>query len=172
MSMSVGTLISVEEYLKTSYSPDREYRDGVVTERNVGDNAHADVQLGLGSYLRVHQKQWKIHAYTELRICVREGWYPIPDVCAYSLPAPKERFPTTLPLLWIEILSEDDRMIDVWRKAKDLIACGVPYVWIIDPITLDSQLMTQAGGPNAVPDQTLLIPDTPIVIPLVDVMAE
>jgi Uma2 family endonuclease len=73
--------------------------------------------------------------------------------------------------LWIEILSEDDRMIDVWRKAKELIACGVPNVWIIDPITLDSQL-TQAGGPNAVPDRTPRIPDTPIVIPLVDVMAE
>jgi Uma2 family endonuclease len=74
--------------------------------------------------------------------------------------------------VWIEILSEHDRMIDVWRKAKELIACGVPNVWIIDPITLDSQLMTQAGGPNAVPDRTLRIPDTPIVIPLVDVMAE
>src|SRR6478736_6274947 len=32
--------------------------------------------------------------------------------------------------------------------------CGAPYVWIMDPNTLDSQLMTQAGGPNAVPDKT------------------
>src|ERR1039458_7347553 len=30
--------ISVEEYLNTSYSPDREYRDGYVLERNLGDN--------------------------------------------------------------------------------------------------------------------------------------
>ncbi len=172
MNMSVGTLISVEEYLKTSYSPDREYRDGVVTERNLGDNAHADLQLALGSYLRRRRKEWQIHAYTELRICAREGWYPIPDVCAYSLPAPKERFPTTMPLLWIEILSENDRMLDVWQKAKDLVECGAPYVWIINPITLDSQLMTPAGGPNAVPDKTLLIPDTSIVIPLIEVMEE
>jgi Uma2 family endonuclease len=172
MNMSVGTLISVEEYLKTSYSPDREYRDGVVTERNVGDNAHADLQLGLGSYLRVRQKQWQIHAYTEFRIHAREGWYPVPDVCAYSLPAPQDRYPTTMPLLWIEILSESDPMIDVWKKAKDLIACGAPYVWAIEPNTLDSLLWTQAGGPNAVPGKTLRIPDTPIVIPLEQVMEE
>jgi hypothetical protein len=35
--MSVAKMISLEEYLHTSYSPDREYRDGVLVERNVGD---------------------------------------------------------------------------------------------------------------------------------------
>ena len=170
--MGVGALIPLEEYLDTSYRPDREYRDGVVTERNVGDNAHADLQLGLGSYLRVRQKQWKIHAYTEFRICAREGWYPVADICACPLPVPKERFPTTMPLLWIEILSQSDLIVDVWRKAKELVACGAPYVWIIEPNSLDSQLMTSAGGPNAVPDKTLRVPDTPIVIPLIDVMNE
>ena len=57
-----------------------------------------------------------------------------------------------MPLLWIEILSEDDRMVEVWQKARDLVACGVPYVWIIGPNTLDSQLMTASGGMNAVPN--------------------
>ena len=33
--MGAGTLISVEEYLRTSYSPDKEYVDGVLVERNV-----------------------------------------------------------------------------------------------------------------------------------------
>jgi Uma2 family endonuclease len=77
-----------------------------------------------------------------------------------------------MPLPWVEILSEDDRMIEVWNKAKELVACGVPYVWIIDPNTLESQLLTPAGGPNAVPAKTLRIPETSIVIPLVDVMDE
>jgi hypothetical protein len=35
--MATTTLLSVEEYLRTSYSPDREYRDGVLIERNADD---------------------------------------------------------------------------------------------------------------------------------------
>src|SRR5207253_7559770 len=100
MGVSAGTLISVEEYLHTSYHPDREYRDGVVTERNVGDNAHSLVQARLAAYLGRRRKQWKIEVYTELRIRAREGWFPIPDVCIYSLPAPPERFPSRMPMLW------------------------------------------------------------------------
>lgn len=172
MDMAVETLIPVEEYLHISYSPDREYRDGVVMERNVGDNAHSLLQIALGSYMRHRRKQWEIDTYTELRIKARDGWFPIPDVCAYQLPAPTERVPTRMPLLWVEILSEDDRMIEVWNKARELVACGVPYFWIIQPLTLDSQLVTALGGPNEVPDKTLRIPDTAIVIPLLDVMEE
>ena len=44
--MSVETLISVEEYLNTSYDPDMEYVDGVLVERNVGDWLHSLVQAG------------------------------------------------------------------------------------------------------------------------------
>src|SRR5437870_9473147 len=105
--MSVQTLIPVEQYLHTSYHPDREYRDGVVTERNVGDNTHALLQGALCAYLRRRRKPWRIEVYTGLRIRAGENWYLIPDVCVYLLPAPRERFPATMPLLWIEILSAD-----------------------------------------------------------------
>jgi Uma2 family endonuclease len=76
---------------------------------------------------------------------MRDAWYPLPNVCIYELPAPEERFPSRPPLLWIEILSEDDRMIEVWEKANDLIALGTPYVWIINPRTLDSELRISSG---------------------------
>ena len=45
MNMGVETLISVEEYLNTSYDPDVEYVDGVLEERNVGDWLHSLVQV-------------------------------------------------------------------------------------------------------------------------------
>ena len=35
--MAVGTLVSVEEYLHTSYQPDCDYVDGEVQERNLGE---------------------------------------------------------------------------------------------------------------------------------------
>jgi Uma2 family endonuclease len=106
-----------------------------------------------------------------LRIKVRDGWYPIPDICIYSQPAPPERYPERPPLLWIEILSEDDRMVDVWSKAAELIKNGVPYVWIIEPNTLKSQLWT-ASGAATVEDKILRLPNTDIVISLLEVMAQ
>jgi Uma2 family endonuclease len=171
MAVEVQALIPVEEYLNTSYSPDREYRDGIVLERNVGDEGHSSLQALLTIYIGVRQKQWNVKVYTEFRIKVREGWYPLPDVCVYMQPAPKERYPDRPPLFWIEILSEDDRTVDVWGKAAELVKNGVSYVWVIDPHTLDSQLWT-ASGSASVPDHTLRLPDTPVVIPLLEVMAQ
>jgi Uma2 family endonuclease len=171
MDMSVGTLLSVEEYLNTSYSPDMEYRDGVLAERSVGDEAHSLWQLALGAYLHQHRKQWNIKSYTGLRIKLGEKWYPIPDLCIYSRPGFTGRYPDFPPLLWIEILSEDDRMTDVWKKVNELIAHGVANVWIIDPVTLNSELRT-ASGVQTVADKTLRLPESPIVIPLLEVMAD
>jgi Uma2 family endonuclease len=85
------------------------------------------------------------------------------------LPYFEERYPTKPPLLWIEILSHDDRMVDVWAKATELVENGVPYVWIIDPNTLASELRTP-DGIESVRENTLRIPGTPIMIPLAEVM--
>jgi len=169
--MATTTLLSVEEYLRTSYSPDREYRDGVLIERSMGDLNHSLVQTKLARYSGNRGKQWKVEVYVELRIRVREDWYPIPDICLYELPAPQEKVPSRMPLLWIEILSDDDRMIDVWDKARQVVECGSPYFWVINPNTLESELRT-ASGMSLVANQTLTIPDSPIVIPLLEVMAE
>ncbi len=46
---SAQTLISVEEYLKTSYSPDCDYVDGVVEERNLGERDHSWIQAQIAS---------------------------------------------------------------------------------------------------------------------------
>ncbi len=169
--MPVETAISVEEYLRTSYSPDKEYRDGVLVERNVGTKSHAWWQTMLGRYAANRRRQWDIEVFTELRIRARQGWYPIPDLCIYQNPVPEEQVPTRMPLLWIEILSPDDTMVRVLDKARQVVECGSPYVWIIDPDTLESYLRT-ATGLDLVPDKTLRLPDSPVVIPLLEVMDE
>ncbi len=50
--MSAATLISVEEYLNTSYDPDMEYVDGVLVETNVGDLLHSVVRRNFDSCIR------------------------------------------------------------------------------------------------------------------------
>lgn len=51
--MSAGTLISVEEYLGTCYRPDREYLEGQVKERNLGEYNHARLESTLSHYFGV-----------------------------------------------------------------------------------------------------------------------
>lgn len=169
MDMGVGTLLSVEEYLNTSYSPDKEFRDGVLVERNAGEKAHARLQALLARYIGNRERQWGVQVYTELRCKVGDRWYSVPDVCVYSQSGFEGRYPAVPPSLWIEILSPDDRMADVWRKAGELIESGVPYIWIIEPHTLESELRT-AQGVQKLADKTLRLSDSPIVIPLADVM--
>jgi len=166
----VGGLVPIEEYLRTSYSPDREYRDGLVLERKVGDREHARFQALLAHYLGRRRKQWGIEVYTGLRIRVEANWCPIPDVCVYTLPGFEESVPTRPPVLWIEILSPDDTATEVLNKTNRLLAGGVPHVWIVDPQTLANEFHS-AGGIQ--PSSGIVaVPGTPITIDLAEAMAE
>jgi Uma2 family endonuclease len=69
------------------------------------------------------------------------------------------------PLIWIEILSPEDRPLRVSRKVKNILEFGAPYVWVIDPETLESELHS-AGGSVPLDDGILRIPGTPIEVPL------
>lgn len=79
--MKAPTLVSVEEYLRTSYRPDCDYVDGEVLERNGGEHDHSDLQTELAYYFRARRKQWKLHAVVEQRVQVKPSRFRIPDVC-------------------------------------------------------------------------------------------
>ena len=82
--MKARTSISVEEYLNTSYDPDVEYVDGVLVERNVGDEQHSNVQSNVVFALRSKYKNIKV--YPELRSRVTKTRYRLPDVCVTLRP--------------------------------------------------------------------------------------
>jgi Uma2 family endonuclease len=75
------------------------------------------------------------------------------------------------PLLWIEILSPEDRPLRVNRKVQAVLEFGVPYVWVIDPETLESDLYT-AGKQTPLEDGVLRIPGTEIVVPLAGIFED
>jgi Uma2 family endonuclease len=126
-----GTLISVEEYLNTSYDPDVEYVDGVLVERNVGDEQHSNVQSNVVFALRSKYKNIKV--YPELRSRVTQTRYRLPDVCVTLRPATGQKALLEAAFVAIEILSEDDRMTRVIEKLKEYAANGTPHIWVIDP---------------------------------------
>jgi Uma2 family endonuclease len=128
--MAVETLLSVEEYLHTSYSPDMEYVDGVLVEINVGDPIHSFVQGRI--VYAFYQKYPKIIVLPEVRSRTSETRFRLPDV-AVALRTPVGRFLKEAPFIAIEILSEEDRMSRVIEKLKEYAAMGVPNIWVFDP---------------------------------------
>ncbi len=90
------TLISLNEYLNTSYSPDCEYVDGRILERNWRERDHDRI---------LHEP----------------------------------------PFLCIEILSQEDRAIDMEEKIDDYRNFGVQHVWIVDPKTRKAYVYTASS---------------------------
>src|SRR5438045_2000399 len=103
--MATGTVLSVEEYLSTSYRPDREYIDGVIEERDFGEDDHSGFQGALSVYLSVRQKQWNIRVRPEQRVQVAKTRFRVPDICVILNPGPREPIITKPPFICIEILS-------------------------------------------------------------------
>ena len=165
MTMSTVVLVPVDEYLSTAYEPDCEYEDGVLIERNVGEQDHSWLQLALGAYFFNRRKLWNIQAYTEQRVRIRKGKYMVPDICVIQGPRPSEKIFTTPPLIWIEILSPEDRPIRVNEKIRQVLEFGVPNVWVIDPETLECEIHTPQGS-RKIDDGVLRVEGTPIEVPL------
>jgi len=163
--MGVATLVSEETYLHTSYEPDCEFDDGVLIERNLGEEPHSWLQTALAAYFFRRRKLWDIEAYTEQRCRIRSGRYMIPDVCVIRSPRPSEQVFIHPPLIWIEILSPEDRPIRVNRKVRELLEFGVPNIWVIDPDTLEAEIHCPTGS-RAVLDGILRVDGTPIEVPL------
>jgi hypothetical protein len=69
--MPVDASISVEEYLRTSYSPDRDYVDGEVQERNLGELDHSSTQREILFYLLTRYPNLRKRLLPEQRVQVR-----------------------------------------------------------------------------------------------------
>jgi Uma2 family endonuclease len=128
--MAVETLISVEEYLSTSYDPDMEYVDGVLEQRNVGDWWHSIVQVNVAHHLR--RKYGDIKVLTELRSSTTPTRFRLPDVTV-TLSSPGTSILWEAASLVIEILSKDDRMTRVMERLEEFSTKGVPHIWLFDP---------------------------------------
>ncbi|MGI8990337.1 MAG: hypothetical protein ACR2I2_12265 [Bryobacteraceae bacterium] len=66
--MSSATLIPVSEYLATSYRPDRDYVDGFVLERNLGEWDHSRLQMAVSGWFFMRRRELGIHVVPEQRV--------------------------------------------------------------------------------------------------------
>ena len=169
--MKHATLISIAEYLRTSYSPDCDFVDGEVLERNWGERSHSGVQGNLVVYLARRAEALGIEVFPELRVQVSPTRIRVPDITVVQAPEPEEEIFTSPPHLCIEILSKHDTMIAMQEKIDDYLNFGVPYVWIVNPKIRKAYVVTRDGmveAKNGVLDSE----DPKIAVPLAALFEE
>jgi len=164
--MSVAELVSLKEYLSTDYSPDCDYVDGVLEDRNVGEKDHSKLQMALAAYFYARRKELGIQVFPEQRIEVTQTRYRVPDICI-TIGEPDEQIFTTAPFLCIEILSPEDRMPKVLVKIADYLQLGVRFVWLIDPRKRKATIYS-ATEIFPVDDGVLRTQDPDLVVSLAD----
>ena len=165
-----SALLPLAQYLKTSYSPDVDFVDGELEERNVGEYEHARLQWLIGAFFAVREREWSIRGVTVQRLQVKPDRVRICDLALLRIDAPKEKITTTPPLVCIEILSLEDRLSRAKLVLADYLAMGVENVWLIDPIYRAAWTYHATGLKEADPTR-LTVPNTPIHLDLTEAFA-
>ncbi|HEV8412731.1 MAG TPA: Uma2 family endonuclease [Bryobacteraceae bacterium] len=168
--MASRTLISVEEYLRTSYRPDCEYVDGEVVERNVGEKSHAKLQKAILLYLSAREKELGIWVIQEQRVQVSAKRFRIPDICV-TLGEPNEEIFRQPPFICIEILSPEDRWPRIQQRMDDYLAMGVPYVWVLDPSNKAAYSASPSEKTQQVTGGALKTQNPSVELPLSEIFA-
>jgi len=119
-------LLSIEEYLHTSYKPDVHYVDGEIEERNGGEYDHSKIQTLIAFVFTLHEDEWGADAVVEKRIRISSSRVRICDVAILRADAPHEEVTATPPLLCIEILSPKDRLTSRRARPSRLLRHGRP----------------------------------------------
>lgn len=159
--MATGALVSLEEYLSTTYDPDCEYVDGELLERNMGEFDHSGLQGIVFALLLSQRRERGIHVFPELRVQVSPTRYRVPDITV-TLSKGRGRILREPPFLCVEILSPEDRVSRMEVKIDDYLAFGVRHIWIIDPRTRKGWSYTREGKRESTEVLTTSDPDLTI----------
>ncbi len=159
-----AVLVSEEEYLRSSYRPDRELIDGELKEKAMPTRLHSSVQMFIGHWFLLHMDEWRTMAMSEVRTKVKPSTFRLPDVAVTYLERPENKPLEKPPLIAIEILSQDDSFSELLNRAQDLSKMGVGCVWLIDPEARQAYSYVERGWSAT---STLELKGTPILLDLV-----
>jgi len=131
--MATAVHIPVSEYLRTTYRPDRDYIDGELKERNVGEQPHGNIQMILGTIFRNNRLTWGTRPLGDTRLQITPTRYRKPDVMVLRNTDPKDGIIRFTPLLCVEIMSAEDRLNEIRQRVADYASIGTKDIWVIDP---------------------------------------
>jgi Uma2 family endonuclease len=164
-------LWTVREYLRASWSPDREFVDGRIEERNLGEKEHSIIQRFLTVLFALKRAEWGVEVFPELRTQTQTRRLRVPDVLVVRAGEKFERYVTQPPLIAIEILSPEDTLRAMQAKAAEYRQFGIEYIWIIDP---EPRIAYRYAGSSLEEAHSgeLTVPGTPIRVVLNEMFAE
>jgi Uma2 family endonuclease len=144
--MAITELVSVEEYLHSTFEYDAEYVEGRIVPRSMPQKPHSKMQVRLVRRLGPVADLLGYEIFTEQRMRTQRApaRYRVPDLCI-THGEPSEDVFTEPPFLCVEILSPGDPAVEVWAKVREYLAFGVAYVWIVDPITGTGEIHSPEG---------------------------
>jgi Uma2 family endonuclease len=151
---SSTTLLSVAEYLGTSYKPACEYIDGVLRQKPMPTRKHGVIQGRVAQL--INEKFPSFEAAPEVSAQVREGKFLVPDVLVQERSRLQDPYPTSAVYLCVEVLSPTDKMSEALAKCEDYHAWGVPVCWIIDPESQRAWQYLSASRPVECPRSGVL----------------
>jgi Uma2 family endonuclease len=129
----------------------------------LGERDHSKLQTRLTAYLFNRSSQWGIHVYAEQRVQLKQDRIRVPDICV-TIGEPDEQIFKHPPFLCIEIISKDDRMIEMHGRVGEYLAFGVRNVWVLDPHTRLPHLFDSCGV-HGLKDGMLWTSDPEILVP-------
>jgi Uma2 family endonuclease len=159
--MSSATLISVQEYLATTYRPDCDFVDGELRERNLGELEHSLLQTIVSALFWANKRSWNVLPLVEQRVQVATTRFRVPDITVLRADQPRDAIIAVPPLILIEILSKDDSLRSMQERIDDYLHFGVEHIWILDP-ALRRAYVCSATGFQEPQSGTLSVPGTPI----------
>ena len=163
-------LLTIDEYLQTTYRPDCDFVDGHLEERIVGGTRHGLLQIQLGIWFFLHP-EWNLRAVGEQRTRVSQNRVRLPDVAVIpDDEALLEEPRTTAPFIAIEIISPDDRLERIIVRLRDFLKMGVQHIWLLDPIRQTAYVFTEEGL-KRVETAILTIEGSPVYLDLPQLFA-
>jgi hypothetical protein len=111
-------------------------------------------RMSLGNYLGAHQKEGGV-----IIVPRPAGLSHTPDFGVYA----EETMP---PFVCIEVISSDDRFLELQARIDDYLSKGVRYVWLLDPSARRAYVATTATGLREVKDTVLRTENPALDLPL------
>jgi Uma2 family endonuclease len=164
-------LWTIREYLRSTWSPDREFVDGRIEERNLGEKEHSLIQRYLTVLFYTKRVEWGVEVFPELRTQTQSRRFRVPDVLVTRAEDKFERYVTHPPLIAIEILSPEDSLAAMRSKAVEYREFGIENIWIIDP---EARIVFRYidGRLEELHSSELTVPGTSIRVDLGELFAE
>ncbi|MBI1355610.1 MAG: hypothetical protein GC160_14830 [Acidobacteria bacterium] len=154
--------VSVEDYLAMSFDgPAPELIDGELVDRGEAMYPHAKAQSRISAIFGRNRQAAALFPAVAMRLQLGEDRIRIADVAVFRGAEPTELIPSQPPFLVVEVVSRDDRYVDILSKLSEYREWGVEHIWLVDPWL--RRLSVFDGDLHTVP--SLRIPDAGVAIP-------